>query len=574
MVYCAEAGSSSRPTSGFTSQLSYGYTVGATEATNAERVAAADQARQEVYARLCRDRLGLTNHRGLSAWSHSHIPAIRQAVETGDPYQLRVWVDFSGNKLAMLASSPAWYTAAMEHLDYVVGQQPIFTSYHIELCDMFFPTEEWLEHPRSRSGQLNYTFAAPAVVHLGESINPMHMWGVLNDRISERLNEHLDEVVFTGTGQTVEELGIDFPLFTLAGRGGSSDDTYWASEISSMASTVGLDPTTATVEEYKEAVKNRSDAYYVSTASEVYWSYGQHLVEASDGLPVGFGTESRKCEVYCTLLIKLGRTGWPYNYPQEFEEPVDSRVATYDGDYSPIARVPLQNEAHEVENSEGYIMPYDEDFPLAITSGRVPFFHHGTMRHAAYSREMYPAPYVSINPETAEEYGISDGDWVEISSRRTQGEEYDTSNPGTERSYNGIKEQNTKVGDPIHTIANVTQAVAPKVLWMERFWNPECFDSTQDSKTGGWQESSINVITNGIDAQFNEVYGSYNYRAFAVNIKKSERPDRVWVEPKEFEPFMPSTTNEMNPELGVLIDNVEVCQAAYVDLPEGQCNNA
>ena len=104
-------------------------------------------------------------------------------------------------------------------------------------------------------------------------------------------------------------------------------------------------------------------------------------------------------------------------------------------------------------------------------------------------------------------------------------------------------------------MAYVTQMVAPKVIFMERFWNPECFDNSQETKTGGWAECGVNVITNAVDANFNEAFGSYTNRGFAVNIKKSERPDRVWVTPEEFEPFMPTAANQASNDVGVLIDN-------------------
>ena len=77
------------------------------------------------------------------------------------------------------------------------------------------------------------------------------------------------------------------------------------------------------------------------------------------------------------------------------------------------------------------------------------------------------------------------------------------------------------------------------VVWMERFWNPECFDSSQETRTGGWRECNVNVLTKN-DAPFNEVYGSYTNRGFTVKIEKSTRPENIWVEAEEFEPFMPT----------------------------------
>ena len=96
---------------------------------------------------------------------------------------------------------------------------------------------------------------------------------------------------------------------------------------------------------------------------------------------------------------------------------------------------------------------------------------------------------------------------------------------------------------------------------MERFWNPEAFDSSQENPDGGWQECNINVLTTNFIENFdvedydesdptkkknpwNLVYGSFTLRGFTVKIEKSEKPANVWVEPKEFEPFMPTLTSE------------------------------
>ena len=43
-----------------------------------------------------------------------------------------------------------------------------------------------------------------------------------------------------------------------------------------------------------------------------------------------------------------------------------------------------------------------------------------------------------------------------------------------------------------------------------------------------------------------------------MNVKKSQRPDRIWVQPEEFEPFMPTTTNDVTPEIGVVMTNKDL----------------
>lgn len=71
----------------------------------------------------------------------------------------------------------------------------------------------------------------------------------------------------------------------------------------------------------------------------------------------------------------------------------------------------------------------------------------------------------------------------------------------------------------------------------------KCFDSSQETKSGGWRECNVNMLTKNT-APFNECYGSYTNRGFCVKIEKSERPDRVWVEPEEFEPLMYTHANQ------------------------------
>ena len=40
----------------------------------------------------------------------------------------------------------------------------------------------------------------------------------------------------------------------------------------------------------------------------------------------------------------------------------------------------------------------------------------------------------------------------------------------------------------VHARAYLTEGVHPKTVWMERFWNPECFDASQANPTGGWRD--------------------------------------------------------------------------------------
>jgi anaerobic selenocysteine-containing dehydrogenase len=447
-------------------QIQLGATVGASEADNAAKFAQyTDEELQAAFQPLS-DRLGMVEHKGLFFWNHSHIPTVREAIATGEPFKPRIWFDFSGNKLAMLGNASSWYEVFPE-VDFIMGQYPMLTSFHIEAADLVFPVQEWLEIVGTAK-QLNASFMRCDIVHLGETVDNQHAYR----RIVQRLRE------LTGN----EYSSIQQP-------------STMEEQRQSVVQQFGA-------ESWEDLLENQDTYVPIVTDPASYWAYDQYLATAEDdGLPVGFATESRKCEVYCTLLLKMSRTGYPFTYPLEM--PAASQ------DYSPICTF--------IEPNESPLT--DTEYPLVITSGRVPYFHHGTMRHAPFARELYPAPDVRMNPETAAQYGIEHRDWVKVTSRRGE----------------------------IRGRAYVTEGIAPGVLWMERFWNPECYDASQEKITGGWRECNINVLTKNT-APFNEVFGSYTNRGFTVKIEKSEKPDNVWVEPEEFRPFMPTLQNEPRTE--------------------------
>lgn len=449
----------------FSMMWGIGAGVGMSEEENAARIAGYPTELREYHLQLMKDRLGMVNHKGFFEWAHSHIPTVRDAIATGKPYKPRVWFDMSGNKLAVLGNAKSWYEVFPE-IDFIIGQYPMLTSFHIEAADLVFPLQEWLEWSGTPFGQMNYTFMNAQVIHLGETVsNGLPAQKVLN--------------------KCGEIWGRQMPPFFIGGE--ESQDAVNAAVAASFGA-----------KDWDDLMANQDTYVPLVVPDEEFWQYDQHLDIVDDGLPGGFATESRKCEVYCSIFIKMGRTGYPYMYPWTLDP-------SENGDYSPICQ--------HIEPAESPLT--DTEYPLVLTSGRLPFFHHGTMRHAAFSREICPVSPVNINPETAAKYGIEDGDWVKVTSRR---------------------------GD-ITSRALVTLAVHPGVIWMERFWNPECYDASQATITGGWQEGNVNVLTKNT-APFNDVFGSYTNRGFTVKIEKGTKPDRIWTEPKEFEPFLPTLHSE------------------------------
>ena len=466
----------------FSDMYGVGAVIGMSDAENEARIKELGETlptQQKLLNKLMIDRLGMKDHKGLYAWCHSHIPTVREAIATGEPFKPRVWFDMSGNKLAMLGNAKSWYEVFPE-VDFIIGQYPMLTSFHIEAADLVFPLREWLEEPMVNMTQLDTQWLENECTHIGETVTHSIPAAQVIKKCQEMWGGSIPN-------------GLELAPGVSAYLGEATE----ASNKQSVAETL-LAP------DWDTLVNNIDD--YVPCITEDYFNYYQHEQMCDDGLPSGFATESRKIEVYCQILIKTARNGYPFCYPEP-QEACD--------DYSPICTFiePCESPYSEEEQQ---IADRDE-YPMILTSGRVPYFHHGTMRHAAFARELFPAPDVRINPKSAEEYGISHMDWVKVTSRRGE----------------------------IHGRAYITEGVAPGVIWMERFWNPECYDETipEEKQNGGWMQCNVNVLTKNT-APFNEVYGSYTNRGFAVKVEKSEKPDLIWIEPEEFEPFMPTLQNE------------------------------
>lgn len=354
----------------FSDMYGIGAVIGMSDAENEARAKklGEENPQQKLANQLLVDRLGMKDHKGLYAWCHSHIPTVREAIATGEPYKPRVWFDMSGNKLAMLGNAKSWYDVFPE-VDYIIGQYPMLTSFHIEAADLVFPVREWLEEPMVNMTQLNTQWLQNECVHIGETVSH---------------SIPAAQVV----AKCAEKMGGELPGLKPGYLGSATEEEVKAS----VAETLHAPS-------WDELVKN-ADKYvpYVTPASE-YFHYGQHETVVDDGLPAGFGTESRKIEVYCQILLKLARTGYPFCYPEP-QEPCE--------DYSPICSY--------IEPAESPLS--DEEYPFVLTSGRVPYFHHGTMRHAALSRELFPTAEIRINPASAKELGIEHMDWVKVTSRR------------------------------------------------------------------------------------------------------------------------------------------------------------
>ena len=406
-------------------------------------------------------RLGGIEHKGLHIWYAGHITSIFDAVLTGKPYKPRVWIDRSGNKMAAVADSQK-VKRVIDELDFIVHMYMYPTSFSA-YADILLPTEEWLE-TNMIVETCNTLCARQQVTHLWETMDETLIWAKIAKRCAELGDEECKKAF------DAEYMGKDLPYW-------NSVTELW----DHFLSRVGL-----TFDKLKQ---NTPYTYMSKEEWKEYYVYRKEDVRTH--LPQGFNTPSKKCEPYLESMITLGRTGQPF---AKCQLPPASK------DYEPL---PYYMEPAESPKREDGL---SEEFPLIMTNGRVPFFHHNTLRNVPWLREIYPVPELWIYPTDAEKYGLEDGGWAWIESKRGK----------------------------IRAVVSVTEGIKPGVVCMERFWNPE----TLQTKTHGWMETNVNMLTKA-DAPFNDVVGTYTLRGFLVKVYPAKSaPEGIWQNPQDFSSWL------------------------------------
>ena len=497
------------------------------------------------------ERLGYVEHKVLGSWMHSHIPTVLSAILTGEPYQPKVWIERSGNKMAALGNSSSW-VEAFPKFDMIVQGYMYPTSFTTEAVDVLFPVCEWLENAFAQN-RLNVNLMRKPVTNLFEAADEIMMWGkiaeAMSDPDSDLYDPNMEACMDEDKIGNLPEIPMKVPAYW------KTINEYW-----DWVATQGGDPSVTTMEQAMDVFPEEwatDDEYWGGTT---YDGYKKANVAAAAGgakgntssvgggggdVYTGFSVaasdivdDPKKCSPYADNMLYLGRHG-----SEDFEMPASTV------DYNPMPY-------HYLAEDEAQ---YGEDYPLTLTEGRLPYYHHGTLRNNPFMRELYPAPELWISPENAEERGISDGDWVNIHSPRTDGLDVfkDITTGVNKKSTNAPSKtaENTEfnpgeeltadaqaiVSGGIYAVARVTEGIARNSVYIERFWNPEFLEDGSDGRKS-WTTSNMNVLTKNT-GHFNPEIGTYTLRGISVQVSKGERPEGIWYEAEDFEPWMPEPSD-------------------------------
>lgn len=176
----------------------------------------------------------------------------------------------------------------------------------------------------------------------------------------------------------------------------------------------------------------------------------------------GFATPSGKIELSSNILKQLG-----YDPLPEHIEPPES----------PISQPELAKE-----------YPF-----ILITGGRHLPYYHSEHRQVKSARKMHPDPLMQINPNVAEKYGISEGDWVWIESPRGK-----------------VKQR-----------CEILKGIDPRVVHAQHgWWFPEMEGAAPTLH--GVFKSNINVLTDDDPEVCNKIHGGWPFRGFLCKISKAD----------------------------------------------------
>ena len=136
-----------------------------------------------------------------------------------------------------------------------------------------------------------------------------------------------------------------------------------------------------------------------------------------------------------------------------------------------------------------------EEYPLILTTGgRIQAYFNSEFRQIPSLRKKHPDPLMEIHPETAEELGIREGDWVWIETRRGK----------------------------IQQKAKVTEGIDPRVVHVEHGW---WFPEEAGPEHGIWK-SNANVLTDN-GPPYDPAMGTYQLRALLCKVYKETQSVEV-----------------------------------------------
>ena len=299
--------------------------------------------------------------------SESQGDSVLRAIEHGDPYQIRMTFMQGTNPIAnMAADAPRVYRALRDKVEFNVICDVFMTPTMMAVADISLPAAMSCERNSARA----WPWPLRSIV-----------------KVSQYYEAKSDEQIILELGRRLKPENWPFEKDT-------DLMTWWinSGDLKRKVSKKSTDTDEIEVNSNNSAWPPSAGFDWFELRDEVvkwedyvYYKYRKGMLRP--GNEPGFNTPTGLYEFKSTLLDMWGLDPLPF-----FAEPPESPYSTPE------------------------LM---DEYPLILTTGQRSYeFFHSEHRQLPTMREFHPYPITELHPETAEKYGIREGEWIWIENMR------------------------------------------------------------------------------------------------------------------------------------------------------------
>jgi len=303
-------------------------------------------------------------------WPSAHTPSVWEAVLHHDPYPIKAMMVMAANPVTTCANTSI-VVRALKKLDFLVVAD-IFMTPTVELADIVLPVCTFLETTRfvTYDSHADHGWNETSRIAISQKvIDPL--WDSWSDwKIICELGRKMDFAEYFPWQD--EEEAIEEVIRPLG---------LTCEDLKKHPNGVIVDLPPFLYKKFNGVLGSVVRGFMKMTKFNKY----PHIYQKYE--MKGFNTASRKVELYSERLGKLGYDPLPV-----YREPAESPVSCPD---------------------------LAEEYPLILIAGsKLEVYTHSMMRNIPGLRKHHPENLLEINPQTAVQLGIKDGDLVRVSSPR------------------------------------------------------------------------------------------------------------------------------------------------------------
>jgi anaerobic selenocysteine-containing dehydrogenase len=323
----------------------------------------------------------IAGYDGVDFMGMSNPDAMAKVLETSDPYPIKMFWMQSCNAISGHEEPAPRAYKYLSEIPFIVYVDPFITPSVVAFADMVLPVAMSCERDSARTWWTPLRAMKKASsFYEAKSDEEIAIW--LGKRMNPKLFTRWDNAI---------ELIDDYMLTDLAvvDEHGEVHKASGGTALSSGASAgIDMNLTSNQVETlcpfkgFNDLVEHGS--YSFDPWNSTYCKFEKGMLRP-DGQP-GFNTASGRIELIPSLFTAWGVSPYPV--------------------YTPVS---------VGRDTTPELM---EEYPFYFINGARSYeFFHTEHRQAQTMREFHPEPIVKISPETAEEYGINEGDWIWIENQ-------------------------------------------------------------------------------------------------------------------------------------------------------------